>query len=85
MKLINRLDEAEISNIAEEISTGSKDFVLLLRNEYKLESVLDVIQTWSLTLDHNADRLPYRTQRQPTQQQCVLAKTIEVMVYLTLA
>jgi hypothetical protein len=46
MKLINRLDEAEISNIAKEISTQSKDFVLLLRNEYQLESVLDVIQTW---------------------------------------
>ena len=46
MKLINRLDEVEISNIAKEISTECKDFVLLLRNEYQLESVLDVIQTW---------------------------------------
>ena len=46
MKLINRLDEPEISNIAKEISKESKDFVLLLRNEYNLESVLDVIQTW---------------------------------------
>ena len=46
MKLINRLDDAEISNIAKEISKESKDFVLLLRNEYNLESVLDVIQTW---------------------------------------
>jgi hypothetical protein len=46
MKLINRLDEAEISNIAKEMSMQSKDFVLLLRNEYQLESVIDVIQTW---------------------------------------
>ena len=46
MKLINRLDDAEISNIAKEISKESKDFVILLRNEYNLESVLDVIQTW---------------------------------------
>jgi hypothetical protein len=46
IKLINRLEEAEISNIAKEISKESKDFVLFLRSEYNLESVLDVIQTW---------------------------------------
>jgi len=46
MKLISRLDEAEISDIAKEISTESKDFVLLLRNEYQIESVIDVIRTW---------------------------------------
>lgn len=46
MQLINQLDEEEISNIAKGMSRESKDFVLLLRNEYRLESVLDVLQTW---------------------------------------
>src|SRR5215472_6216276 len=46
MQLINRLDEEEIKNTAKEMSRESKDFVLLLRNEYRLESVLDVLQTW---------------------------------------
>lgn len=45
-QLVNRLDEAEINKIAKEISRETKDFVLLLRNEYRLESILDVIQTW---------------------------------------
>jgi hypothetical protein len=45
--LINRLPEKEISSIAEYIAkTETKDFVLLLRNEYNIESALDVIETW---------------------------------------
>jgi hypothetical protein len=45
--LINRLPEKEISSIAEYIAKNeTKDFVLLLRNEYKIESALDVIETW---------------------------------------
>ena len=45
--LINRLSEKEISSIAEYIAKNeTKDFVLLLRNEYKIESALDVIETW---------------------------------------
>jgi hypothetical protein len=45
--LINRLSEKEISSIAEYIAkTETKDFVLLLRNEYNVESALDVIETW---------------------------------------
>ena len=46
-KLINRLSEKEISLIAEYIAKNeTKDFVLLLRNEYNIESALDVIETW---------------------------------------
>ena len=45
--LINRLPEKEISSIAEHIAKNdTKDFVLLLRNEYNIESALDVIETW---------------------------------------
>jgi hypothetical protein len=45
--LINRLPEKEISSIAEYIAkTETKDFVLLLRNEYNIESALDVVETW---------------------------------------
>jgi hypothetical protein len=45
--LINRLSEKEISSIAEYIAkTETKDFILLLRNEYNIESALDVIETW---------------------------------------
>ena len=45
--LINRLPEKEISSIAEYIAKNeTKDFVLLLRNEYNIESALDVVETW---------------------------------------
>ncbi len=45
--LISRLPEKEISSIAEYIAKNeTKDFVLLLRNEYNIESALDVIETW---------------------------------------
>jgi hypothetical protein len=45
--LINRLSEKEISSIAEYIAKNeTKDFVLLLRNAYNIESALDVIETW---------------------------------------
>jgi predicted transcriptional regulator len=45
--LINRFPEKEISSIAEYIARNeTKDFVLLLRNEYSIESALDVIETW---------------------------------------
>jgi hypothetical protein len=45
--LINRLQDKEISSIAEYIAKNeTKDFVLLLRNEYNIESALDVIETW---------------------------------------
>ena len=45
--LINRLPNEEISSIAEYIAKNdTKDFVLLLRNEYNIKSALDVIETW---------------------------------------
>jgi hypothetical protein len=45
--LISRLQENEISSIAEYIAKNeTKDFILLLRNEYNIESALDVIETW---------------------------------------
>ena len=54
--LINRLPEKEISSIAENIAKNeTKDFVLLLRNEYNIESALDVIETWIKISGH-----PYR-------------------------
>jgi hypothetical protein len=44
--LINRLSEKEISSTAEYIAKNeTKDFVLLLRNKYNIESALDVIET----------------------------------------
>ena len=47
INLINKLPEKEISSIAEYIAKNeTKDFVLLLRNEYNIESALDVIETW---------------------------------------
>ena len=54
--LINRLTEKEISSIAEYIAKNeTKDFVLLLRNKYNIESALDVIETWIKISGH-----PYR-------------------------
>jgi hypothetical protein len=45
--LIGRLSEKEMSPLAEYIAKNeTKDFVLLLRNEYNIESALDVIETW---------------------------------------
>jgi hypothetical protein len=45
--LINKLPEKDISSIAEYIAKNeTKDFVLLLRNQYNIESALDVIETW---------------------------------------
>jgi hypothetical protein len=45
--LINRLSVKDISSIAEYIAKNeTKDFVLLLRHEYNIESALDVIETW---------------------------------------
>jgi hypothetical protein len=46
----------EITSIAEYIAKKeTKDFVLLLRNEYNIESALDVIETWIKISGH-----PYR-------------------------
>jgi predicted DNA-binding ribbon-helix-helix protein len=54
--LINKLSEKEISSIAEYIAKNeTKDFVLLLRNQYNIESALDAIETWIKISGH-----PYR-------------------------
>ena len=54
--LINRPPEKEISLIAKYIAKKeTKDFVLLLRSEYNIESALDVIETWIKISGH-----PYR-------------------------
>jgi hypothetical protein len=66
--LINRLPEKEISSIAEYIAKNeTKDFVLLLRNEYNIESALDVIETWIKISGY-----PYRHEVNNTQHSYVI-------------
>jgi hypothetical protein len=70
--LINRLPEKEISSIAEYIAKNeTKDFVLLLRNEYKIESALDVIETWIKISGY-----PYRHEVNCTQHSYVIQHDI---------
>jgi hypothetical protein len=66
--LIDRLAEKEISSIAEYIAKKeTKDFVLLLRNEYNIESALDVIETWIKISGH-----PYRHEVNYTRHSYVI-------------
>jgi hypothetical protein len=66
--LINRLSEKEISSIAEYIAKNeTKDFVLLLRNEYNIESALDVIETWIKISGY-----PYRHEANHTRHSYVI-------------
>jgi hypothetical protein len=68
INLINRLPEKEISSIAEYIAKHeTKDFVLLLRNEYNIESALDVIETWIKISGH-----PYRHEVNYTRHSYVI-------------
>ena len=47
MKLMEKISEDELTGIAEYIvKKDTKDFVLMLRNEYNIESALDVLETW---------------------------------------
>ena len=56
MKLMEKTSEQELADIAEYIvKMDTKDFVLMLRNEYNIESALDVIETWI-----KIARYPYR-------------------------
>ena len=56
INLIDRLSEKDITSLAEYTAKKeTKDFVLLLRNEYSMESALDVIETWIQISGH-----PYR-------------------------
>ena len=66
--LINKLPEKDISSIAEYIAKNdTKDFVLLLRNEYNIESALDVIETWIKISGY-----PYRHEVTHTQHKYVI-------------
>ena len=68
INLINRLPDKEISSIAEYIAKKeTKDFVLLLRNEYNIESALDVIETWIKISGH-----PYRHEVNYTRHSYVI-------------
>jgi len=47
LKLLEKVTEEEIRRIGHYVaSTESKEFVLMLRNEYNINSALDVIETW---------------------------------------
>jgi hypothetical protein len=46
IKLLEKLSEHDITAIAEDIAKSSKDFILLLKNQYNIESTLDFIETW---------------------------------------
>jgi hypothetical protein len=66
--LIGRLPEKEISSIAEYIAKHeTNDFVLLLRNEYNIESALDVIETWIKISSY-----PYRNEVNYTRHSYVI-------------
>jgi hypothetical protein len=47
LKFLEKVSEQDIMSVAEYITkTETKDFVLLLRNEYNITSALDVLETW---------------------------------------
>jgi hypothetical protein len=47
-KLLENVEEEEIARIAREFATnGSKEVLLILRNECSMESMLDVVETWA--------------------------------------
>jgi uncharacterized protein (DUF4415 family) len=47
IKMLEKLSEKDIVEIAEYVSKReSKDFIMMLRNEYNITSALDVIETW---------------------------------------
>jgi hypothetical protein len=74
--LISRLPDKEISSIAEYIAKNeTKDFVLLLRNEYNIESALDVIETWIKISGY-----PYRHEANYTRHSAIRAFVIIVFV-----
>jgi hypothetical protein len=43
---LEKISEQDIIAIAEDIAKSSKDFILLLKNQYNIESTLDFIETW---------------------------------------
>ncbi|MDQ3852924.1 MAG: hypothetical protein M3299_08835 [Thermoproteota archaeon] len=47
MKMLEKISEKDIVEIAEYVAKKeSKEFVLMLRNEYSINSSLDVIESW---------------------------------------
>jgi predicted HicB family RNase H-like nuclease len=47
MKMLEKISEKDIVEIAEYIvKRESKDFIMMLRNEYNITSALEVIETW---------------------------------------
>jgi hypothetical protein len=47
IKMLEKLSENDIVEIAEYVSKKeSKDFIMMIRNEYNITSALDVIETW---------------------------------------
>ena len=47
VKLMEKVSEQDISSIVEYIAkTSNKDFIMMLRNQYNIESALDLIETW---------------------------------------
>jgi hypothetical protein len=68
INLIDRLSEKEIADVAEDIAKKeTKDFVLLLRNQYNIESSLDVIETWIRISGH-----PYRHEVSHTKHSYII-------------
>ena len=81
INLINRLPEKEISFIAEDIAKNeTKDFVLLLRNKYNIESALDVIETWIKISGY-----PYRHEVNYTRHSYVIQHDLGRNWYLYMA
>lgn len=47
VELLKLASEEQLAEIAEHVAKkGTRDFVLMLRNEYNITSALDVIETW---------------------------------------
>lgn len=47
VKMLDEIPEEKIVKIAEYVAkTESRDFIMMLRNEYSITSALDVIETW---------------------------------------
>jgi hypothetical protein len=47
MKMLEKISEKDVVEIAEYIAKKeSKDFIMMLRNEYSINSALDVVETW---------------------------------------
>lgn len=67
-KLMDKISEEEISAISQELAKKeTKDFVLLLRNEYNIESALSVAESWLRISGH-----PFRHETSDTVHSFVI-------------